>query len=286
MQKILVATDFSERSDRAIRRATLLAKNFGGFLFLVHVVDDDQPRRLIKTKQQLAMDVLVEQSVSIREVDGVECDFIVALGDPFVGIRRVAEDVEADLIVIGPHRRQALKDIFVGTTAERTIRESQIPVLMANGVPSGHYHHALLAVDLSDCSADAVLAVKRLGIDKKVVVSVVHVFDAPASGMMRRASSNDQQIEDYTADEEEYASVELKEFLERADFAPAEEILTPAEGSYANTICAVAQKRATDIIIVATHGRRGVSEFFLGSVTEEVFRTTKHDVLAVPPRSA
>ena len=154
---------------------------------------------------------------------------------------------------------------------------------MANGVPSGHYRHALLAVDLSDCSAEAVSAVKRLGIDENVVVSVMHVFDAPASGMIRRASSSDHQIEDYITEEEERASGELKQFLSKAGFSPDEKILTSVEASCANTICAIARKQAADLVVVATHGRSGMGKLFLGSVAEEVLRISDRDVLAVPP---
>ena len=50
MRTILVATDFSERSDRALRRATLFARAQGAKLVLVHGVDDDQPDRLAKQR--------------------------------------------------------------------------------------------------------------------------------------------------------------------------------------------------------------------------------------------
>ncbi|HEU6442162.1 MAG TPA: universal stress protein, partial [Microvirga sp.] len=48
MRTILVATDFSTRSDRALRRATLLARHVSARLVLIHVVDDDRPVRLVE----------------------------------------------------------------------------------------------------------------------------------------------------------------------------------------------------------------------------------------------
>ncbi len=47
MRTIMFATDFSERSDRALRRAVILAPAHGAALEIVHVVDDDQPRRIV-----------------------------------------------------------------------------------------------------------------------------------------------------------------------------------------------------------------------------------------------
>ena len=164
MKTILVATDFSARSDRAIRRAVLLAHTFEAVLHMVHVVDDDQPARIVSAEEGAARALLSEQTRSLREIDGLQSDFSLVFGDPFEGIRASAQELQAGLVVIGPHRRQALKDMFVGTTAERTIRLSSRPILMANAVPAAPYRHALVATDLSDASASAIQTITDLGI--------------------------------------------------------------------------------------------------------------------------
>lgn len=193
MKRILVATDFSARSDRAIRGATLLARTYGSSMTVVHVIDDDQPKRIVKAEREASSLLLSEQAQSLREIDGVDCDYSIVLGDAFEGIAKAAEEADCDLLVIGPHRRQALKDVFVGTTAERTIRVSRRPVLMANGVPAAPYRHVLVAADLSDCSADAVRAVTSLRLEKHAAISVAHLFDAPGTGLMSRASMTEDR---------------------------------------------------------------------------------------------
>jgi len=278
-----VATDFSERSDRAIRRATLLAQTFGASLTLIHVIDDDQPRRILRAEQQAVEAFLGEQTRSLREIDGLACTSRIVLGDPFEGITQAAREDEADLLIIGPHRRQVLKDVFVGTTAERTIRASERPVLMANGVPAGPYRRILLAVDLSGCSGDAVHAVQNLGLNAKAAVSVVHIFDAPASGLMYWSSSDEDRIKDYLAQEEERASGELAAFLTDFNLGPVQQILRPDETSVAHIICATAREASADLIVVGTRGRTGIAKTLLGSVAAEVLRSSDRDVLAVPP---
>ena len=74
VKTILVATDSSSRSDRAVRRATLLAKELGASLSLVHVVDDDQPGRIVDAEREAAAAVLHDQARSLREIDGVDCE--------------------------------------------------------------------------------------------------------------------------------------------------------------------------------------------------------------------
>ena len=58
--RILVATDFSPRSDRALRRGILLARQNSTELLLTHVVDDDQPQRLIDVEKREAAALLHE----------------------------------------------------------------------------------------------------------------------------------------------------------------------------------------------------------------------------------
>ena len=97
--RILAATDFSTRSQRALRRAGLLAQATGAELALVHVVDDDQPQDLIEMERREAERILAEQIGAMAEFRGVQCRPMVATGDPFDAILRTAADAEC-----GSHR--------------------------------------------------------------------------------------------------------------------------------------------------------------------------------------
>ncbi|UYV38299.1 universal stress protein [Rhodobacteraceae bacterium D3-12] len=163
MKMIMVATDFSERSDRALRRATLLARQFEAKLHLVHVVDDDQPKRVVDTEHDQASKLLRQLAETIRNVDGVSCDIRVMLASPFAGIVRAAKELGPDLLVMGPHRRQVLSDVFIGTTVERTIRSVACPVLMVNATPAGRYKCVLQTTDLSEGPATRFGASPRSG---------------------------------------------------------------------------------------------------------------------------
>src|SRR3546814_5053713 len=111
-------------------------------------------------------------------------------------ILRWAEEIDSDLTVGGPHRRQ-IRDAFIGTTAERTIAHSQRPVLMAACVPSGPYDRALIALDLNDDSRSIALSVQQMGILGRAEIVAMHVFDAPAHGMMKRAMQEREAIDPY-----------------------------------------------------------------------------------------
>lgn len=284
LKHILFATDFSPRSDRAGRRALLLAKQFGARMTLVHVIDDDQPNRLVKKARAEASKVLDEMRQTFVDVDGIDCVTSLTMGEAFAGTLSVCADVGADVIVIGPHRRQILKDVFTGTTAERIIRQSVRPVLMVNGTPAGPYRSILVASDMSDCSLAALRACREFKLGDVAAITVAHVFDAPARGHMRRVSLTDDDIANYIAEEEQRAEGELSEFLRSQSFTPDSVKLRAGEAPVAIEIRNMAKDCAADLIIVGTRGRTGLSKVLLGSVAEDLLRISDRDVLAAPPQ--
>lgn len=281
-RKFLVATDFSTRSDRALRRGTLLAQQLSATLALLHVVDDDQPARLVKAERMAAAALLKEHVRTLKKHDGLVCDARIAEGDPFEGITQAAQALEVDLVVIGPHRRQLLRDMFIGTTAERTISASHLPVLMANGVPAGLYGHVLAAIDLSSCSADALRALKRLGFGTGVAISVLHVFDAIGTSLLTRGAVSEDGVKDYLGEEEARVTRDLDRFLADVGFEPVRRIVRHNDSSTATVIAKAAQELEADLLVVGTGNRTGLARFLLGSVAQEVLRTASLDVLAVP----
>lgn len=282
MNRILVATDFSTRSDRALRRAVLIAGQTGAGLTLLHVVDDDQPAYLIDPQQAAAQHLLDRTARTISETDGIEAEVLVSRGDPFAGILRSADEVNPDLIVIGPHRRQLL-DAFVGTTAERTIRRSRRPVLMANAVPAAHYRSCLIAVDFDETSRLAAEAAVRLGLTKQAETTVLHLFDAPALGMMKRSMEVPEAIDHYVLGEERRARTRLSAFLDGIGLEHPRPVLKPDEGATSAAILACAAEHDIDLVVVGTNQRRGLKRFLLGSVVRELLFEARSDVLVVPP---
>lgn len=283
MEVILVATDFSERSDRALRRAVLLARESAARIHLVHVVDDDRPRRFVDHDTADARTLFSELSRTLEEVDGVPCDTQVIQADPFAGIAKVAEDIRPDLLVLGPHRRQILRDAFVGTTAERTIREVSCPVLMVNGPPVGPYLHTLLTTDLSDNATSSLQRFGQLKVGMNAGLTVLYVFDAPALrlAMVDAMAKVEQDV--YLHDLRVEALRNLANSMVTVGGRKPEQIVRHEETSVAHEILTAAADLESDLIVVSTAGKSLVSRFIMGSVTEQVLQSSTVDVLAMPP---
>lgn len=283
MKKIMLATDFSERSDRALRRATLLARQAEAALSVVHVIDDDQPRRIVDSERDAAAGLLKDLKRTLRDVDGISCETRIVLADAFAGIAQAVEEEAPDLLVVGPHRRQALRDVFVGTTAERTIRTVPVPVLMVNAPPVGRYARVMLATDLSTGAERAAGICAELGIAAAAELSFVHVYDAPEKRLAMSQSVPTDDWEAYLAEQREAAVRGLEDFVQTVGLRASRQIVRRGLHAPAEEILRAAEEESADLIVLGTQGRTGLAKFFLGSVAEDVLRKAGCDVLAVPP---
>ena len=286
MRNIIVATDFSTRSDRAIRRGLLLAKASKTALTLVHAVDDDQPQHLIDMESAQARLLLEAQADTLHKLDGVDASHRIVLGDPFTSIAAAAEEEGSDILIVGPHRRQLLKDIFVGTTAERIIRTCRAPVIMANATPVAPYKHILVAIDLSENSAEALRFAANIDWGEKPAISVFHGFDAPERVMRGSYAVSEADVKRFLDQADARACAEVASFLHKHKVRPVRRIVKMIEAEPAAMIRSTAQEIGADLLVVGRRGSSGLARLILGSVAEAVLRDSQIDVLAVPDASA
>lgn len=141
LNRILVATDLSENSDRAIEMACELSRRFQAELHLFHVfqpsgglhpmpdVSDDVALQL-KTESPLARaEQYLNTMLKSEEQEGLEVRRHVAIGDPVEITVRYAESSEIDLIVVGTHGFSGLTHLLLGSIAEEIVQKAPCPVL-------------------------------------------------------------------------------------------------------------------------------------------------------------
>lgn len=281
--KILAATDFSTRSNRALRQAALLAQSSGATIVMVHVVDDDQPAPLMQMEVREAERILAEQIDAMVELKGLDCRAIVLSGSPFAGILQAAASVSADLIVMGAHRRHILRDIFIGTTVERVIRTGTVPVLMVNNEAQRRYENVVAPVDMSESSANALSKAIGLGLMAGVRTTLLHAFFPMAKGKMFIAGADKASIDEHVEDARQRARDELVAFLVENGLNERDWTLRLEEGAPGESIARTVKALQPDLLIMGTHGRSGILKALIGSVTEEALRSLDVDILAVPP---
>lgn len=287
MKQILIASDLSERSQPALRRAVSLARQFGARLLLLHVVDDDQPQALVEAASRATEATLREalRDVPVGDLAAAPTVSVIA-GDPFQAIADQAERHQAALIVMGTHRKRLLGDIFTGTTIERVMRLAGRPVLMVNRDSDASYAKVLAATDLSEPSAHALLTARDLGLLDPARASVIHGFQPLGEGMMAYAGVERERIDEHVMNNDRQARSAAAEFLRELGFEGLSARLLVEKGPPFAAIDAGVRQLQPDLLVIGTRGHGGLKHVLLGSVADEVLRKVNCDVLAVPPKTA
>ena len=136
---ILYATDFSESSDYAFNYAMALARKFDGRLVIVHVINEPVDLRgfyvphisFEKLEEEIAEGAqkMMEKFCRTHIRDYSNYESFILPGIPYDEIIKKAKDMSADLIVMGTHGRTGLDHVLFGSTAEKVVRKSPIPVM-------------------------------------------------------------------------------------------------------------------------------------------------------------
>jgi universal stress protein E len=184
---------------------------------------------------------------------------------------------------MGAHRKQLLRDIFVGTTIERVIRTGQYPVLMVNNEVRQPYENSVAAVDMSEPSANAIKAARAMGLIGDRGITLLHAFFPLGKGKTSVAATDRTAIDKYVAGERDRAVDDLVAFLAVNGLGGPEFSLRVEEGGAFEVISRAVEEMMPDLLIIGTHGRSWLLKVLLGSVTEEALRCLDVDILAVPP---
>jgi nucleotide-binding universal stress UspA family protein len=138
-KSILFATDFSESSDHAFEYAFSVAKTFGARLLVLHIINELVDLRgfyvphisIDKLEEEMAesADKMMTNFISSHAQGYDRVEPIVVPGIPYDEILKKTEEESVDLIVLGTHGRTGLDHVLFGSTAEKVVRKSSIPVM-------------------------------------------------------------------------------------------------------------------------------------------------------------
>ena len=180
--RLMVATDLTERSQRAFERAIELKSQAGATITvtLLHAVEPGLFPAIGEERYADAVDFLRGQIAALPEEKraGIACN--VRVGEPFTTIIDEAHRQNADLIVLGQPAKGGLKELFIGTTTERVVRHSDLPVLVVKKLVRGAYQRVLVAMDLSEGAIRALETAYRIAPDADFLM--LHAWYAPIIG--------------------------------------------------------------------------------------------------------
>ena len=275
--KIVVGLDFSEQSEVAARQAIQIARRTGAQVVLVHASQMPDSKRDETNQVAIQMREVIEARLSVRrnklqewsdrlreELPGLSHMLVDGFADD--GLCQAGRDLNADLVVLGTHGRTGLSHFLLGSVAERVVRHYERGVMVARPGADGQnlFKRILVPTDFS-VHAEEALKLALILAAPGATVNLFHAWDTPPEMAL------------------EWSGPILEELAKEADasgqnllgrFARDELTLgfDTARGRPAASIQEVLQRGKHDLVIMGSHGRRGLARFLLGSVAEKTVR--------------
>lgn len=285
LNSILVTTDFSETGNNAVRRAALIAAQHEARLTLLHVVDAFALKRLrtwlcplidIDQKVAAAQAALGRVAAEVTRRHDVHVSQAVRVDCALEHVCRMADD--ADLLVIGSRRMNALRSLIFGTPTEQLLRLVRRPVLLARQAALDPYQRVLVAVDLDPDCASMVRRTSALA--SAASLHVFHALSTRRMDRMRAGAVPADVIREVGDGERQRALARLRSML--ASMALSSARVSVHHGDPQRQTLETQQEIAADLIVVGKDGPSAVCNFLLGSVAQRVLSTAKCDVLVMP----
>lgn len=269
MKKIIVPIDFSEQSEYAMKVAVSLARKHGSEILALHMLELNQamiassegfhPEQtvfLLKLAEKRFKDFLDKPYL-----EGVTITPIIKHYKVFSELNEVAKEHGANLIVMGSHGSDGLKEIFVGSNAERVVRNAEVPVIVVKEeLKDFKIERFAFACDFKDDSLDAFQKAQSFAKMLSAELELVYI-NTPG--------------DDFLSNKDAYERI--NQFLMKANAGQQVEIYN--DYSVEKGILNYSESILADMIGIPTHGRKGLSHFFMGSIGEDIANHSKIPVV-------
>jgi len=288
IETILAATDFSTTAGRACERAAMLAVQHNARLILQHSLPGQAMKRLhsrllqgdAQTEAQLhdyfegMLGQLAQDLAARWKIDVAP---MLTLGQPHREITRVERESGVDLVVLGAMGEHPAREFFLGSTAERVVREAAVPVLVVRNAPSEKYRCVLAPVDLSLHSPTVAQLARSIAPTARLTLA--HAFEVPFEGKLQFAGVSEADIQRFRQEERQSALAALQDLAESMVDRPE---IRVELGMPEAAIPALVRALAADLVVAGKHGKSEVIELLLGSMTKHLLREVPCDVLVAP----
>ena len=291
--RILFATDFSDNAARAQEYAMYLASVWDAKVDVLHVIEapawlsvDTAAIAVVERARKNAAPRLEQVSDQMAR-SGIAATVRQVLGNPHEQICLAVKENGDDLVVLGVQGRMNLLYGLVGHTVERVVKDGPCPVLSVPGLhedldtlsaksPQVPIRQILAPVDFSSPSLDAVEYAIQLAHGLGAKLTLMHVLEPVCYDL----DCGLGMIEHETRKRDHWNRqlTELRDLVTSFGLPAEYEI---SGGVPSDAILASALRHRVDLIVIGTHGRRGVSSKRFGSVADAVLRRATCPVLTV-----
>ncbi|MCB0373394.1 MAG: universal stress protein [Muricauda sp.] len=271
MKKILVPVDFSEFSEYALEVAAQLAKKHEAGIIILHMIglSDSVLANSEIAEEQEARYYLKMAKEKIKEftekayLEEISVEAIIQNYKEFTEVNKVAHEQDCDLVVMGSHGSSGLSELFVGSNTEKVVRTSDVPVLVVK-----KRHETIdikKMVFACDMEKENVSAYKKAAAFADMIsasLEVVYVNTAGANFLG-------------------YDDVKKRIAVFKKELGVAVKVNFYNYHTVERGILNYCAEHNADLLVMPTHGRRGLAHFVVGSLAESVANHAKIPVMTV-----
>lgn len=270
MNKILVPTDFSKEAEYALKVAAQLSKTYGSEIYLLHLLElplqevdalstySDLPEAMFF--MEMANQKL-EALMSNDYLEGLKVHVTIKPDNALSGIIEKCKEHRIDMVIMGSHGSSGLKEMFIGSIAEKVVRYSEIPVMVIKK------EHDNFKVRNFVFASNFKIKSKHTF---KQAVTIAQLFDAKIHLLIVNTASNFMTTTN--------ANTRIQEFVKGIDFENYTFTFYNDE-SIETGILNFSRDIEADLIGISTHGRQGLSHFINGSISEDLVNHAKRPVI-------
>lgn len=270
MKKILVPTDFSQEAENALKVAAQIAKKHGSEIYLLHMLEIPMQEIDAVSSHVEVPEVMFFMKMAHKKFNEImDSDYlkditvheIVKPEASFNNVVDICHEHGAEIIIMGSHGASGFKEMFVGSNAEKVVRNSDVPVLVIKN------EHDEFSIDdfvfASDFKNDSKETYRQATEFATAFGAKIHLLLVNTAGSFTTTKKANDRINAFI---EDYS---FKNYT----------INIYNDDSVEKGILNFSKDIDADLIGISTHGRQGIAHFFNGSISEDLVNHAKRPVI-------
>ncbi|MGM5468887.1 universal stress protein [Flavobacteriaceae bacterium LMO-SS05] len=270
MKKILVPTDFSNEAEYALKVAAQLSKTYGSEIYLLHLLElPMQEVDALNTYSELPSAMFfmelahqkLEDLMTRDYLEGLNVHVTIKPDSALNGIIEKSKEHHIDMIIMGSHGASGLREVFIGSIAEKVVRFSDVPVMV---IKKEHNNfHINTFVFGSDFKKESKRTYKQAIKIAQLFNAKIHLLMVNTANHFMTTTKANKRIQEFIKDIpfEDYTITIYNDLTIEAGIL-----------NFSNDVDA-------DLIGISTHGRQGLLHFINGSIGEDIVNHANRPVI-------
>jgi nucleotide-binding universal stress UspA family protein len=273
MKNILVPIDFSKPSEYASKVAARIAKKTNATIYLIHLIE--LPRGVMDMGAGSSYSI-PESMLYLRKIrkkilrfkddifsNDIKVEYFIKLNNPFEGIQKYADKIDADLIIMGSKGHSIFEEILIGSNTEKVVRSSKRPVLIVKkDIKKFKLKNLVFASNFKEENKEVFGKFVNFA---NTFDSKIHLLKVNTPANFQATSETIQKIKDFISD------FNLQNY----------KINVYNDVSVEKGILNFSEEIKADLIALSTHGRSGLAHLFTGSVTKKISKNALRPMLTI-----